>query len=90
MRRFASVSGRFVSELSKAGTLKEGKLDLIIRCMRFLKLKVSFARYLIVLKRISIAKDLYLCICLTDLPNGRTGRYSRLSPNLRRIVSECT
>ncbi|TPX59464.1 hypothetical protein PhCBS80983_g02476 [Powellomyces hirtus] len=38
--RFATVSGRFITELSKASTLKEGKLDLIIRSMRFLKLKI--------------------------------------------------
>ncbi|KAI8820541.1 cell morphogenesis N-terminal-domain-containing protein [Fimicolochytrium jonesii] len=38
--RFASVSGRFINELSKTVALKEGKLDLIIRSMRFLKLKI--------------------------------------------------
>ncbi|KAJ3152742.1 Cell morphogenesis protein PAG1 [Geranomyces michiganensis] len=38
--RFSTVSGRFITELNKASTVKEGKLDLIIRSMRFLKLKI--------------------------------------------------
>ncbi|KAI9091522.1 cell morphogenesis N-terminal-domain-containing protein [Phlyctochytrium arcticum] len=38
--RFASVSARFITELSRGAQLKEGKLDLIIRSMRFLKLKI--------------------------------------------------
>ncbi|KAJ3161216.1 Cell morphogenesis protein PAG1 [Geranomyces variabilis] len=38
--RFSTVSGRFITELNKASAVKEGKLDLIIRSMRFLKLKI--------------------------------------------------
>ncbi|KAJ3109558.1 Cell morphogenesis protein PAG1 [Phlyctochytrium planicorne] len=47
--RFATVSDRFVSEISeltRAGSSKEMKLDLIIRSMRFLKLKIYPMEYL--------------------------------------------
>ncbi|KAJ3223455.1 Cell morphogenesis protein PAG1 [Clydaea vesicula] len=38
--RFNSVSYRFVNELTKSGLMRESKIELLIRCMRFIKLKI--------------------------------------------------
>ncbi|KAJ3185369.1 Cell morphogenesis protein PAG1 [Gaertneriomyces sp. JEL0708] len=38
--RFASISARFVAELSRASAKQESKLELLIRSMRYLKLKI--------------------------------------------------
>ena len=38
--RFSTVSDRFLTEINKQGSLKEAKVELLIRSMRFLKLKV--------------------------------------------------
>ncbi|KAJ3277512.1 Cell morphogenesis protein PAG1, partial [Borealophlyctis nickersoniae] len=44
--RFVTVSDRFVAELKVAGTMKENKLEMIIKSMRFLKLKIYPMEYL--------------------------------------------
>ena len=43
--RFTTVSSRFLQEINKHSAIKESKGELLIRCMRYLKLKVAFQYY---------------------------------------------
>ena len=38
--RFTTVSSRFLVEINKHSAVKESKGELLIRCMKYLKLKV--------------------------------------------------
>ena len=44
--RFATVSSRFLVEINKHSAIRESKGELLIRCMRHLKLKVLIVKLL--------------------------------------------